>query len=224
MSKTTFKDLTILLIKVVNKINDYVEEHQTRSAVAAYYIGKEMNLSTKELRDVVIATAIHDLGVLTLEERDIAMGEDDSLSEPHCLLGYQMLSSFKPYEDIAQIIKYHHTHYFEGEQMSDFNKGSYIVHCAHRIDTMIAPKMDILIQTDRIIDRISSQSGSIFDTDTVDAFLEVANKEAFWKDIVDLSIEDLFAKIDCDDNTEIDLETMQGFIETLTQIVDYRSR
>ncbi len=124
MEKTTFKDLTVLLVKIVAKINEYVEEHQRRSAVAAYFIGKEMNLSNKELRDVVIATSIHDVGVLSLEERDVVMSEDDSQSEAHCLLGYEMLSSFKPFEAIAQIIRYHHAHYFEGEHIEDFNKGS----------------------------------------------------------------------------------------------------
>lgn len=223
MEKTTFKDLTVLLIKLVDKINDYVEDHHRRSAVAAYYIAKEMNLSPKELRDVVIATSIHDLGVLTLAERDIAMSEDDSQSQPHCDLGYEMLVDFKPYKDIAQIIKYHHTHFFQGEHIVDFNKGSYITHLAHRIDTMIAPNLDILVQTDRIIDRISSQAGSVFDIDVNDAFLEVSSKSDFWNNIVNMSVEELFNQLDCDDNSEIDLDTMNGFVKTLNKIVDLRN-
>ena len=222
MEKLTLKALTQLLVNLGEQLNPYVVEHHRRSAVAAYYIGRELKLSAKDLRDVVIATSLHDIGVLSAEELDMVMSEDDSRSERHCTIGYELFSLFKPFTDIAQIVRYHHTHYFEGEHLDDFNKGSYIVHLAHRIDSHIAPNMFILTQSDRIVDRIEQSVGSVFDPDTYDAFVEVSNHKDFWTDMMELSLVDLFERIDFSENEEVDFETLKGFIETLKKLVDDR--
>ncbi len=83
--------------------------------------------------------------------------------------------------------------------------------------------MYILTQKDRISNLIEEHVGSVFDPDAFDAFIAVSNKEKFWTDIMDMSIEGLFDQLNCEDNVEIDLETLAGFVKTLSNIVDLRN-
>ena len=65
---TTLKGLISSFTKSVDIYNYLLKNHHRRTAIAAYHIGKAMNLSDHEISDLVIGAALHDIGALTVQE------------------------------------------------------------------------------------------------------------------------------------------------------------
>ena len=120
MEKLKLRELAIPMIKAIDSFNYLLKSHHRRVAVASYYIGKKLNLDNDELLKLVIAASLHDIGALSVQERDMLIKEDVDNPDPHCLMGYQMLSTFKVFHEVSRIIKHHHIHY---EDIDKYEKG-----------------------------------------------------------------------------------------------------
>ena len=55
MKEVTLKELALPLIKAIDSFNYLLKSHHRRVAVIAYNIAKELNLSEKDLSELVIA-------------------------------------------------------------------------------------------------------------------------------------------------------------------------
>lgn len=97
---------------------------------------------------LVISAAIHDVGALSVQERDLLIREDVQNPRPHCDMGYKMLSSFAPFADVAQVIKHHHIRYAASLKMPDGEVPleSHILHMADGVDIIINPEVFVLKQ------------------------------------------------------------------------------
>lgn len=76
MEELTLKELALPLIKAIDSFNYLLKSHHRRVAVIAYNIAKELNLSEKDLSELVIAASMHDIGALSIQERDMLIQED----------------------------------------------------------------------------------------------------------------------------------------------------
>lgn len=84
--------------------------------------------------------------------------------------------------------------------------------------------MFVFKQKARVIDKITAKSGTLFHPDVNNAFLEAAASDIFWIDIDNLSIEQLFNKLDFTLDMDLTYEIALEFALTLSRIVDFRSR
>ncbi len=109
--KTTLKELITSFSASIDLYNYLLKNHHRRTAIAAYHIGNAYGLSKQELSDLVLAAALHDIGALTVIERNQLIKMDTENPYPHSRLGYYMLESFQPFHEIARIIYYHHWPY-----------------------------------------------------------------------------------------------------------------
>ncbi len=145
MKEMTLKELALPLIKAIDSFNYLLRSHHRRTAYICYCLGKQLNLSHEQMIDLVIAASLHDIGALSVQERDTLVQEDVDNPEPHCRMGNRMMATFKVFNNIARIIKHHHIRYDEADKYDEeILFQSYIVYLADRVDIYIAPDSFIL--------------------------------------------------------------------------------
>src|SRR5689334_12799755 len=110
-SKIRLFDLITCLSDAMDFIDPAVVSHHKQVASIAYSIGMEMGLSQAELKEIVLAGALHDIGAFSLKEkRDILSFEMDN-PHSHAEKGYALLRFFKPLANIAPLVRFHHLHW-----------------------------------------------------------------------------------------------------------------
>ena len=190
-----------------------------------YHIGKKMNLSSDQLFRLVISAAIHDIGALSVQERDGLLKEDVLNPKPHCEMGYRMLLSFEPFSEIARVIRHHHIHYDAslamepGEAMLE----SHILHLADRVDVLIDVDVFVLKQKSAVVEKIRANVSSTFHPDVFAAFVEASRPDIFWIEVNNLELDQLFRMVDSSLNFDLTLNNILDFSLTISRIVDFRS-
>jgi len=225
MKKISLKELAFPIIKAIDSFNYLLKSHQRRTAVISYHIGKKLGLNYADMVDLVVAASLHDIGALSVQERDTLIQEDVDNPEPHCLMGYKMLSGFDMFSDISKIIRHHHVRYEDlGRYNEDVKFQSHIVHLADRVDIYISPDMFILNQKAKVTQSILERRGRAFHPDVCDAFIEASKPDIFWIEINNLSMEQLFSRIGFIGCIELSREQIEQFALTISHIIDFRSR
>lgn len=224
MEKISLKELALPLIKAIDVFNYLLKSHHRRTAIISYYIGKKMELTHEQMVDLIVAASMHDIGALSVQERDMLIKEDVENPEPHCIMGYQMLSN-SYIKDIAQIIKHHHIKYDNLQNIEeDIMIQSHIVHLADRVEIFINPEKFVLSQKKDVEHKIIDKKGTVFHPDVCDAFIEVSKADIFWIDIDNMTMEELFNKLHFTLFNELTKEQMMEFALVVARIVDFRSR
>ena len=165
-----------------------LKNHHRRVAIISYHIGKAYGLSEERLNNLVIAAALHDIGALTVSERDELIKMDVENPQPHARLGSYMLDSFAPFHEISRILYYHHWSY-------------------NRDDQWVVTKGKVPVE---------SYSGSLFHPDVISIFLSETHKDSFWLDIDNLSMDDVMEKAISESLTvELDLDLLEQIAQIL---------
>lgn len=226
MEKLSLKELAVPMIKAIDSFNYLLKNHHRRVAIISYHIGKALGLNENELFELVIAAALHDIGALSVQERDMLLQEDVTNPQPHCIMGYRMLGSFDAFNVIAQIIRYHHIKYSESIHMSpgDVLFQSHILHLADRVDISISSDEFILNQKAKVTEGIRNQTGTTFHPRVFDAFERASKSDIFWIDINNMTIEQLFRHLDFSIDFDLTVDNVIEFALTLSRIIDFRSR
>lgn len=224
MEKISLKKVALPLIKSIDSFNFLLKSHHRRVAIASYYLGKKLNLDKKQMIDLILAASLHDIGALSIQERDMLIKEDVENPEPHCIMGHKMLADSSIFNDIAKIIRHHHVKYnesVEGNEEIPFQ--SYIIHLADRVDILISHENLILSQKNEVINKIMNNRGTLFHPDVCDAFLEVSKADIFWMDINNMSMEQLFNSVDFTIYHDLSKKQMVEFSLVFSKIIDFRS-
>jgi len=226
MTKLTLKEVAIPMIKAIDSFNYLLKSHHRRTAVISYHIGKALDLSNDDLLHLVIAASLHDIGALSVQERDMLVQEDVLNPQPHCVMGYHMLKSFELFKDIAQIIKHHHIKYEDSLSApeGEIPFQSFIIHLADRVDVLISPDENIFAQKESVTKKIEEKVGTVFRKDVFEAFLKASKSHLFWVDINNLTISQLFKKMEFTLDCELTFDHVLEFALALSKIVDFRSR
>ncbi len=225
LEKMTMKELAAPLIKAIDSFNYLLKSHHRRTTVIAYAIGKKMGLTEDEMTDLVIAAAMHDIGALSVQERNSLIQEDVDNPTPHCLMAYHMLKSFDVFHNIAHILKHHHVKYSDIDIIEDnVAIQSHIIHLADRVDIYISPDVFILDQKEDVISKIKERTESIFHPDVFIAFEKVCKSDIFWININNMPMDYVLNMINFDLNVELSLDKVVEFAQVISRIVDYRSR
>ncbi|SIN80396.1 HD-GYP domain-containing protein [Halodesulfovibrio marinisediminis] len=226
MDRISLKDLAVPIIKSIDSFNYLLKSHHRRTAVASYAIAKKMGLSNEDLFELVVAAGLHDIGALSIQERDLLVQEDVVNPTPHCIMGHRMLESFDAFENIAQIIRHHHIRYQDSLDVQDGEVlfQSHIIHLADRVDVLINPDNFILNQKEHVTETIRAKVGTTFHPDVFEAFNEVSKADVFWFEINNLEMDQLFRRLDVSVDFELTIDNIIDFALTLSRIIDFRSR
>lgn len=219
-------DLVISLSNALDLVSPTMANHHKRVAYIALRLAESVRTLEDAREDIVIAGALHDIGVLSAKER-IETSLANS-SHHSAAFGSQLLRKFGPFAKAAEIIRFHHVPWERGLGRcfndSDVTMGSHILHLANRIDAEITPDRPILSQVKRICDSVSARSGTTFVPEHVEAFLSLARREAFWLDLMSPGQEQILARHATLPDIDLDLEGLLCFAELWAHVIDFRSR
>jgi HD-GYP domain-containing protein (c-di-GMP phosphodiesterase class II) len=224
----SLRSIVNALSRTVDLVNDNVTRHHERVAFISYIIGKNMNLDSERLHDLVTAAAMHDIGALSQEEDGCLIHHKiDENVEEHAESGFMLLKDFEPFHRVAEIIKYHHHQWNDGK--GHLSGGSivpfegHIIHLADSIDMLVNKNLNILVQKDRIIDVIKSQSGFMFAPEAVDAWIKSASSDYFWLELEHADLESVIESSFPASVRELNFYELTQFAKIISFIIDFRS-
>ncbi len=227
--KTTLKDIVYSFIQSIDLFNFLLKNHHRRVAVIAGYIGKVYGLSDEEMSRLVLSAALHDIGALSVEERDQLVHIDIENPHPHAKLGSYMLDSFEPFKELSKVIFYHHWSYMDHDKyIEDIGVvpiESYIIHLADRIDILIDQNRPILDQVDQIVNEILVRKNTLFHPIICDVFSKISLDKNFWLAIDNKSMHDILTEVSHSSlNLDLNLNLLEDFAFTVSKIIDCRSK
>lgn len=219
-------DLVNCLSEAMDLIDPTIVNHHKQVAYIALSISAELGFSDEQRNHLVMAGAMHDIGALSLKERIEALSFELDNPHYHAEVGYQLLKIFKPFSDIAEIVRFHHVPWENGEGV-EFNGRrvpieSHILNLADRVGVLIDKDEEIFSQVDNIVNRIESQKGTKFLADHVEAFKKVAGREYFWLDSVSSSIGRLLPNRVASENLKLHLDGVLELANLFRRIIDFR--
>jgi HD-GYP domain-containing protein (c-di-GMP phosphodiesterase class II) len=221
-------DLIMCLSDIVDMVSPLLSNHHRRVTCIAHHIGSELGLPPSRQAEIVLAGAVHDVGAISLEERVNALQFDFEEKSGHSEKGYLLLRSYKPFSEIASIVRFHHTPWdyggCAGEDPGSIPYGSHLLYLADRVTVLVKEGRDILSQADCIRRRVSDARGKTFIPELVDAFLDVSEKEYFWLDMIAPFPERFLEVQSVRKNFALLDEDMLGLMELFSRIIDFRSR
>lgn len=215
----------IKILKSVSGIMDLVSNtvvsHHKKVAYLCYKIGKLMNLAKKDLKNLVMAALIHDIGIFYIDNVNIHEFTFDDEENSHALIGYYLLNESYFLSEISSMIRYHHTEW--NKYTPEIPNFYSILHLADQV-AFLSEKYDIYNDSKKIGEMIKKGSGMRFWPEAVEAYLRLSFKEYFILDLksviaINREIDKAIFKFDNDItiNNIIEASKIVGYI------VDFRS-
>jgi len=182
--KRTLKETVNALVTVTEKRDPYTAGHMQRVAEIAVQIGKELNLSPKQLEALDMAARLHDIGKIyvpsdILNKPGRLTEAEMTIIRSHPEVSYEILNKI-PFEvSIADIVRQHHERY-NGSGYPDGLKGEEIL-----IEARILAVADVLeamashrpyrpaLGLDQALEEIKRNQGTLYDPQVVQAALKV---------------------------------------------------
>lgn len=221
-------DLIMSLSRALDLVSPAVVNHHMRVAYIAFCIGKQLNLPAAELRRLVLAGALHDIGAFSLKERIATLQFELENPYQHAEAGFLLLKDYGPFSGAADLVRFHHVPWaevagreFNGEKVP---KGSHILHLADRVAVLIGKHQEVLGEAARICEMVNGQSGKMFMPELVDAFRELAARESFWLDAASPSPESILPLRLAMPTIELDMEELLHISTLFSHVIDFRSR
>ena len=206
-----------------------ISAHHLGTAIICQSFAKAMKLPSDQQQLLVTSALLHDIGAASDwdEKHRIVTDDHENHIFNHAILGFQILKQTPLFESMAQIILHHHDRYLgpnpSGVVKDEIPLLSRILHLADRIDVLIQPQQNILLQRESITRHILQSD--YFDPKLIVVFEQLALKESFWLDISTLSHEDLYKEsTDLFGKVSLDLEDLIAVAVVFASIVDEVSR
>lgn len=191
--KIPLNRLIVSLSQLLDYIHPDVIDHQQRVGYIAARISRQLDVSKERRLDLVTAAALHDIGLIGVENRIRGLKKTNWEALPwHSQAGYDLLKESPLFRRAADIVRYHHTSWENGKGSErDGHRipfASHILVFSDSLERMIDRKKNVLDQKETITSLVRSQTLSNFHPDCVDAFLQISDTESFWLDCVSTDI------------------------------------
>ncbi|MCX5816095.1 MAG: HD domain-containing protein [Proteobacteria bacterium] len=227
------RNITVNLGNLVLSLSDAMDlasplliQHQQRTALVVWKMGKAANLSNERLEKLFIAALLHDIGAFSLEEKISLRNCEVENPEEHCIRGELLLNNIPWLKDSARIIRFHHKEWQHwGESIENpVVLESQLLFLADYLERAINREHYILHQHEDIISKIESLSGSSLHPQVVDLFLSISHSEEFWLDLVSPRLYSILLNEGPFRKIEIDYSDISIIAELFRNIIDFRSR
>lgn len=220
--KVRLGDLAFAVSAALDRVSPAVAGHHVRVARIARAIAGQLELSPSQVRDILLASALHDCGAFLLGERLEIMRFNAQNPEVHAETGYRLLKSFPHFEGAAQIVRFHHLPWNLRRGCSA-PLGSHLLHLADRISVLPFDWTGGTRWPGVASHMVLEGAGTRFNPEFVEAFLEVAERPAFWRTVgaagdADMRNDPLLGA------TVLSEADFRVLARVLGQLVDFRSR
>ncbi|MDY0121206.1 MAG: PhnD/SsuA/transferrin family substrate-binding protein [Sulfurimonas sp.] len=182
-----YEETILAFVNIIEQRDSYTAGHTLRVAQYCTLLAEPLGLSQEEMHKLEKAAILHDIGkVVTPDSILLKPGNlsdlEYELIKEHADAGYKMLSKINMYQDLAEIIKYHHARY-DGDgypQTSDPDAIPFLSHImavADAFDAMTTTRIYKPRKTPQeAIDEIEMLSGAQFHPDVAKVAKEVFSK------------------------------------------------
>ena len=167
----------------------YAQGHSERVNLLATQIATQMGCSNELLRDIALASRLHDIGKIAIRDEILFKPEPLTAAEyseikRHPRIAIEMLRHLDHFNNIFPIIEAHHEWYngtgypnrLKGEEIP---LGARILAVADAYDTMTSPRpYRNRLSEEEALQIIREGAGSQWDPKVVDAFLKVIERES----------------------------------------------
>lgn len=227
-TETTLFELITPIAKTVDVMCPEGGSHHMQVAYLCLRIAEALNLPETEIHQVVIAGALHDLGAFSMQTRlDILAFEDDNPGQ-HALAGYLLLRDFPPLRPMADLIRFHHHPWLNGEGSTcegiRIDEGSHILHMADRVSILLDRRKPFFGQVGGICKKIEEKSGSSFVPEQVKALLSLAEKDYIWMEVSSDSIAHLLTTRLQRQALRLSSTDLKAFSKLMSRIIDFKSK
>jgi len=222
---TTYRALLVAIIQSLDLINKLLKHHHRRVAVVAKHLAEGCGLEETEMKNLVVAASLHDLGALTVHERDQLIQLDVENPEPHEILGAAMLEGLPYFEEVADIIKHHHLRFDSASKLDPkLANLCLLLHLADRFDVLTMNEDLTKVNFNAIYEKLQALGGVVFSKAHLEVMKIVAQKEVFWLDLEHLTMVNLLNDVlDEEVNIPVTLSLLEQFATVLSKVIDYRS-
>ena len=175
------------LSEALDHVHPQVVDHQQRVAYIAVQVARAMGFHGVDLLDVFNAAVLHDIGLISLENRVRAL-DCDQLEKVswHPEAGYELLKGNRLFSRAAEFVRYHHTEWADGGEEGPDGRpiplAGRILMLADVVERAIDRSMPVLAQAPSILKQTAAMAGKQLHPGCVEAFCGVARTEAFWLD------------------------------------------
>jgi putative nucleotidyltransferase with HDIG domain len=182
---------TIASLEAVVRIRDpYTAEHQRRVTELAVAIAHEMGLKDDLKKAILIAASLHDIGKMNIPS-DILNKPgkitelEYSLIKSHCRTGYEIIKNINFPWSIDEILLQHHecmdgSGYPQGLKGHEIHLPARIIGVADVVEAMSSHRpYRPALGVEKALEEIIGQRGIKYDSDVVDACLNLFNNKGF---------------------------------------------
>jgi putative nucleotidyltransferase with HDIG domain len=174
----------LALARAIDASSPWTAGHSERVTALSLAIGRRMGMTESELEVLQRGGLLHDLGKigvpadildkhgrLTDEEMEVMMG--------HTRIGARILQPIPVFPDVIPIVQQHHEHvdgtgYPDGLKGDEISLGARVLAVADVYDALTSARpYRKAMEQDEVVKIIQESSGSHFDPEAVEAFLEV---------------------------------------------------
>lgn len=218
INKINLKDFFISLSHLLDLGDEYLSFHQIRTAFIAWKLGEKLELSITELNKLIIGSLVHDIGAISLEEKVRLHNFAFEELEIHAYRGFYILQKIEGFDDIAQMVRYHHVSY---KKLGDKEFLAQIINLADSIERAIDRDEIILEQKTTIIEKHENTKDE-FHPRVFQAFLEISQADKFWIDLSNPRIRELLYGC-CLCNVEVPKKMIMDLSFLIRDIIDFKS-
>jgi HD-GYP domain-containing protein (c-di-GMP phosphodiesterase class II) len=181
------------LIGAVEAKDPYTHGHSERVAELSARIGLRLALSPETMRGLHQGAFLHDVGKISVPDAVLNKAGDLTpqewaMIERHPAVGWDLVSRAESLHGALSAIRHHHERW-DGTGYPDRLAGTDIPHQGRIV--AVADVWDALTsdrayrpawEVDRAVSHIAAASGTLFDPEAVDAFLDVVAERGLWPD------------------------------------------
>ncbi len=219
-------NLILGLSSALDLVNWFIVNHHRQVTTLAVKIADSMGFSDEGKSTVAVASALHDIGAISFNEKFNFAFEAENMNR-HAELGYLLLQNFRPFIHAADLVRHHHVPWQDGRGSerggSRVPRESHILHLADRVSVLLSPDVPVLKQAESVRMMINAEKGRRFVPEIVEAFLQLSSSESFWLEAAypgqELGIDGRTATW----NIELDIPALLEMSELFRMIIDFRS-
>lgn len=202
-NKNTLIKLILALNRMVGQYNFSLLDHHSNVAYIASAIAKELRLSPLEIQHIVIAGALHDIGLLSFCEHENFQILEERHPSSHSLTMFLLFGAIRYFEVPALIVRHHHVNYDEVQRYEqdlepeDYRiripLGSYILRVADRVGVALTFHKNkfILHRLEEDVKPYVERIRSVFHPEVYEVIHRLFRRDYLWLELNSSPPEDL---------------------------------
>lgn len=210
----------------VNYSDHKFMHHSQRTTYISLEIANHLNLDENCKYRIYISSLLHDIGASNFLSKSHSA---DLFIKEHCEIGARITNHFPLFDNLSNIILYHHEN-FNGSGPMRLSKNeipieSQIIRISDLIEILYNETLSNFQQKDNIIKWVKNNCNKIFSETIVNAFLKSAMHDMFWLNLQNISFASfILDKMHPNLKMFMGIEEFEDISKIFANIIDNKSK